>query len=53
MSPEERQADCVSKTAITSSDDLRDKAESALLHLQRLPKLICAFFSDPCFSCIK
>jgi transposase len=45
--------DRVGKTAITSFDDLRDKAESALLRLQRLPELVRAFFSDPCLSYIK
>ncbi|MGH3669388.1 MAG: transposase, partial [Pseudonocardiaceae bacterium] len=45
--------DRVGKTVITSFDDLRDKAESALLRLQRLPELVCAFFSDPCLSYIK
>jgi hypothetical protein len=41
------------RTAITSFDDLRDKAESALLRLQRLPELVRAFFRDPCLSYIK
>jgi len=45
--------DRVGKTAITSFDDLRDKAESALLRLQRLPELVRAFFRDPCLSYIK
>ena len=45
--------DRVGKTAITSFDDLRDKAESALLRLQRLPELVRAFFGDPCLSYIK
>lgn len=45
--------DRIGKTAITSFDDLRDKAESALLRLQRLPELVRAFFSDPCLSYIK
>jgi transposase len=39
--------DRVGKTAITSFDDLRHKAESALLRLQRLPELVRAFFRDP------
>jgi hypothetical protein len=45
--------DRVGKTAITSFDDLRDKAESALLRLQHLPELVRAFFRDPCLSYIK
>ncbi|MBW0010831.1 MAG: transposase [Pseudonocardiales bacterium] len=57
-SPDERvwknvKHDRVGKTAITSFDDLRDKAKSALLRLQRLPDLVRAFFSDPCLSYIK
>ena len=45
--------DRVGKTAITSFDDLRGKAESALLRLQRLPELVRAFFRDPCLIYIK
>ncbi|MGH3692976.1 MAG: phosphopantetheine-binding protein [Pseudonocardiaceae bacterium] len=45
--------DRVGKTAITSFDDLCDKAESALLRLQPLPELVRAFFGDPCLSYIK
>jgi transposase len=45
--------DRVGKTAITSFDDLRNKAESALLRLQRLPELVRAFFMDPYLSYIK
>ncbi|MPZ71307.1 MAG: hypothetical protein GEU71_17560 [Actinobacteria bacterium] len=44
--------DRVGKTAITSFDDLRDKAESALLRLQRLPELVRGFFGDPCLTYI-
>ncbi|HEY6422983.1 MAG TPA: IS630 family transposase, partial [Pseudonocardiaceae bacterium] len=45
--------DRVGKTAIKSFDDLRDKAESALLRLQCLPEIVRAFFKDPCLSYIK
>lgn len=44
--------DRVGKTAITSFDDLRRKAESAMLRLQRLPELVRAFFRDPCLRYI-
>ncbi|TQM11044.1 IS630 family transposase [Pseudonocardia kunmingensis] len=44
--------DRIGKTAISSADDLRGKAESALLRLQRLPELIRAFFRDPCLRYI-
>ncbi|MGH3848607.1 MAG: IS630 family transposase [Pseudonocardiaceae bacterium] len=45
--------DRVGKAAITSFGDLRDKAESALLRLQRIPELVRSFFNDPCLSYIK
>lgn len=44
--------DRIGKTAITCAEDLYNKAESALLRLQRLPELVRAFFSDPCLSYI-
>jgi len=39
--------DPIGKTAITSAEDLRNKAEAALLRIQRLPDLVRAFFGDP------
>ena len=39
--------DRIGKAGIRSADDLRAKAEKALRRLQRLPGLVCAFFSDP------
>ena len=39
--------DRIGKAGIRSADDLRNKAERALRRLQRLPGLVCAFFSDP------
>jgi transposase len=39
--------DRIGKAGIRSADDLRQKAENALRRLQRLPRLVCAFFRDP------
>ena len=39
--------DRIGKAGIRSAEDLRTKAERALRRLQRLPGLVCAFFSDP------
>ena len=39
--------DRIGKAGITSAEDLQNKAERALRRLQRLPALVCAFFSDP------
>lgn len=44
--------DRIGKTPISRADDLRGKAASALLRLQRLPELIRAFFRDPCLRYI-
>jgi transposase len=39
--------DRIGKAGVRSAEDLRQKAENALRRLQRLPGLVCAFFSDP------
>ena len=39
--------DRIGKAGIRSAEDLRQKAENALRRLQKLPELVCAFFSDP------
>jgi len=39
--------DRIGKAGIRSAEDLQTKAERALRRLQRLPGLVCAFFSDP------
>jgi transposase len=44
--------DRIGKTSITSAEDLRNKAETALLRIQRLPELVRAFFNDPCLRYI-
>lgn len=39
--------DRIGKTGVTSKDDLKAKATSALRRLQRLPHLVQGFFRDP------
>lgn len=39
--------DRIGKTGVTSQDDLKAKAVSALRRLQKLPALVRAFFKDP------
>lgn len=39
--------DRIGKTGVTSQDDLKAKAVSALRRLQKLPALVRAFFRDP------
>lgn len=39
--------DRIGKTSVTSQDDLKAKAVSALRRLQKLPRLVRAFFRDP------
>lgn len=39
--------DRIAKTGVTSKDDLKTKATTALRRLQKLPHLVRAFFQDP------
>ena len=39
--------DRIGKTGVTSKDDLKAKAVSALRRLQKLPRLVRGFFADP------
>jgi transposase len=44
--------DRIGKTGVTSQDDLKSKAISALRRLQKLPRLVRGFFADPHLSYI-
>ncbi len=44
--------DRIAKAGVTGKDDLKARAIGALRRLQKLPRLVAAFFSDPCLRYI-
>lgn len=45
-------ADCIGKAGVASVEDLRNKAEQAIMRLASLPELLMGSFCDPNLCCI-